>query len=226
MTDPYREWDAAYLLGALSPEDRRAYEEHLVGCQECSAEVASLAGVPGMLAVLSPDRAADTISPPSPNLMPGLVRAAEQSRRRAYRRIAAVVGAAAATAAAIAVAVAVPMVNDRPGDQTPVARGEVVSLAQTVASRLHAEVRIVDEPWGTTIETTCLYDQTTPGYQARGYALYVTDKHGKATQLATWYAGPGSTVTPSATTELHREEIRTVDIRSTESGRVLLKADL
>ena len=33
--DPYREWDAAYVLGALSPRDRRAFEQHLATCPAC-----------------------------------------------------------------------------------------------------------------------------------------------------------------------------------------------
>jgi hypothetical protein len=227
MTDPYREWDAAYLLDALSPNDRREYEAHLAGCPECSADVALLADVPGALAALPADRALATIGAPRaeiamPDLMPGLAAAVERDRRRGRRRFVALVAGVAAAAAAIAVAVTVPLTRDEP----PV-RGEVVALAQTVTSPLHADVRIVDQPWGARIETTCTYDEPpTPSDKARGYALYVTDKDGKATQIARWYAEPGSTVTPIGTTELHRDQIAVVDIRSTETGKVLLLARL
>ena len=47
--------DAAYVLGALSPVDRRAYEEHLRECSACQASVRSLAGLPGLLALTSAD---------------------------------------------------------------------------------------------------------------------------------------------------------------------------
>ena len=67
MSDPYREWDAAYLVGALSAKDRRVYEEHLHTCEECSAGVASLAGIPGVLAALPADRALATITADPPN---------------------------------------------------------------------------------------------------------------------------------------------------------------
>jgi len=50
--DRFREWDAAYVLGALSAEDRHAYERHLPGCPACAAAVAELAGMPGILAAL------------------------------------------------------------------------------------------------------------------------------------------------------------------------------
>ena len=35
--DPYAEWDAAYVLGALSPAERLEFEGHLSGCGRCRA---------------------------------------------------------------------------------------------------------------------------------------------------------------------------------------------
>ena len=37
--DRYAEWDSAYVLGALSPSDRRSYERHLAECDACRAAV-------------------------------------------------------------------------------------------------------------------------------------------------------------------------------------------
>ncbi|ADG76391.1 putative transmembrane anti-sigma factor [Cellulomonas flavigena DSM 20109] len=48
-TDPYREWDAAYVLGALPPGERRDYEAHLATCDACRTAVGELAGLPGLL---------------------------------------------------------------------------------------------------------------------------------------------------------------------------------
>ena len=48
-TDPYREWDAAYVLGALPPGERREFEEHLATCDACRAAVGEIAGLPGLL---------------------------------------------------------------------------------------------------------------------------------------------------------------------------------
>ncbi|WP_406832263.1 zf-HC2 domain-containing protein [Pedococcus sp. KACC 23699] len=56
-TDQYAEWDAAYVLGALSGDDRAQYEEHLAGCARCRAAVGELAGLPGLLGQLSPAEA-------------------------------------------------------------------------------------------------------------------------------------------------------------------------
>ena len=45
---------AAYVLGALTPAERQAFESHLAMCAECAAEVRSLAPVAGSLAHLVP----------------------------------------------------------------------------------------------------------------------------------------------------------------------------
>lgn len=116
MTDQFREWDAAYLLGALSPGDRRAFEQHLASCPECAASVSSMAGVPGVLAVLPSDRALATIAPQAlaphgPDLMPGLVHAAEQRQRRTKRRAVVVAAAAVATAAVACIGFFVPRIR-------------------------------------------------------------------------------------------------------------------
>jgi Putative zinc-finger len=65
-TDQYTEWDAAYVLGALSPSERREYENHLAGCAGCQGAVAELAGLPGLLAQVPPGEAlALDAQPPS-----------------------------------------------------------------------------------------------------------------------------------------------------------------
>ncbi|MEU8223425.1 zf-HC2 domain-containing protein [Kribbella sp. NPDC048915] len=215
MSDPYRDWDAAYLLGALSAKDRRLYEEHLSACAECSAAVASLAGVPGVLAALPADRAMAAIPDP-PNLLPDLARTVQRDRRRQRIRFAALTTGIAVAAAVIGALVMIPLTRDQP-------KGDYVVLAQTVSSKLSADARLVPEPWGTTIEISCRYDElATPSERARGYELYVTDTSGHVELIASWTSSPGTTVKPAATTKLRRNEISALDIRSSETGRVLL----
>ncbi len=40
--DEMREWSGLYIVGALAPDDRAAFEAHLAGCAECRAEVRAL----------------------------------------------------------------------------------------------------------------------------------------------------------------------------------------
>jgi anti-sigma factor RsiW len=88
VTDPFLTDDAAYVLGALPPQDRAAFEEHLQGCAQCSAAVAELAGVPGLLGRVSAEDARGFVDPdrapvPVPEtLLPRLQRSVRQRRRR------------------------------------------------------------------------------------------------------------------------------------------------
>ena len=97
----FADWDSAYVLGALSPAERREYEEHLETCETCRRSVAELSPIPGLLARLSVERAeallVDDQAPaaPRPELLDAVRR---EGRRRGIRRtrILIAVGAAAA----------------------------------------------------------------------------------------------------------------------------------
>src|SRR5271154_7455994 len=74
----YSTWDAAYVLGSLSPADRREFEGHLSVCPFCSQAVAELSGMPALLSKLDSDTVASindqTAEPPmAPNLLPSLM---------------------------------------------------------------------------------------------------------------------------------------------------------
>ncbi|MDQ1526197.1 MAG: hypothetical protein QOG18_810, partial [Microbacteriaceae bacterium] len=55
------------------------------------------------------------------------------------------------------------------------------------------------------------------------YSMWVTDAAGTSTEIATWSAGPGQTAEPAGTTSVPFDQIATVDIRSVDSGKVLLQ---
>ena len=48
----YAMWDAAYVLGSLSPGDRREFEAHMANCPACRHAVAKLSGMPAILSQL------------------------------------------------------------------------------------------------------------------------------------------------------------------------------
>ena len=221
-TDPYRQWDAAYVLGALSTTERLEFERHLATCQECSAAVAELAGLPGLLAKVS-ESDIGAVPPPVPHLLPRLARAARRHRVRS--RMLAIGAAVVAAAAAAVLAIVIPLAQ--PDTTAPVARQ--ATLSQVVQSPLSADIRLISLNWGTRVDVTCRYTAAGPsGYHAPAvdYAMYVTDGGGRSSQVATWASEPGSTVTLSGATSLKADAIRSVDVRSVRSGRVLLKTTL
>ena len=98
MTDPFREWDVAYVLGSLSPSDRKAYEHHLADCPACEREVGRLAGTAGLLSRVPVDWAVASLTTPR---IPAtvLTRPARRSRlavAAATILVAAVIGAVVA----------------------------------------------------------------------------------------------------------------------------------
>ena len=36
MNDEFSDWDAAYVAGLLSPDERRSFERHLAECPACA----------------------------------------------------------------------------------------------------------------------------------------------------------------------------------------------
>ena len=59
----YREWAAAYVLGALEPGERAEFETHLAICGECRDEVTAFAPIPGLLARVDPGEVGETPLP-------------------------------------------------------------------------------------------------------------------------------------------------------------------
>ena len=104
MADGIHELTAGYALDALDGDERRAYEEHLAGCERCRDDLASFWDVTSALAV------AASGPEPSPELRERVlasVRAEPQNvvplapRRRGY--VLPAVAAVAAVAAAVAI---------------------------------------------------------------------------------------------------------------------------
>lgn len=102
--EAFADWDAAYVLGSLSPSDRRAYEQHQTGCSLCREAAAELADMPGLLSVMSHEEAGQVFgqhaiktagSPPADVAETGL---RSRRRRRAFTIAAAVALLAGGTA--------------------------------------------------------------------------------------------------------------------------------
>lgn len=216
--------DGAYILGALGPADRAAFEAHLAECSECRAAVAELAPTAGLLSRLSAERAravgaedAHVASPaPDPALRGRVVHAAR--RRRARRRLAWTLAASVAL-----VGVAVPSVIAVSGALQPA--GTVYALDDIGGAPLEASVKLTSVPWGTRIDLVCQYTGEVLDAPPGGwpYALAVTDGAGSTSVLSTWRAGPGSTTELSAGTDLAATDIDAVEIRTVEGDRVVMR---
>jgi hypothetical protein len=219
--DPFTHDDAAYVLGALSPSQRRAFEEHLESCPSCARSVRGLAGLPGLLSGLPAEAYADPGDrPPVPDTMlPTLLHRVRRTRRRT--RWLTLAGAAAAAVVLVA-ALTAAVTADRP---EVVHRGPVAAPAQTMQQvrqdQLTATVSLQQVAWGTKMHLACRYagSWVQPG---ASYALRVHTKDGQTQQVATWKALPDKTMQLDAATSVDPVDIASVDVVLTGSDRPLL----
>lgn len=231
--DRYCEWDAAYVLGALSPAERREFEDHLKLCERCSVAVVELAAMPGLLGSLPADDALGMLETKAselvtPDQTPASILPRLTARVRKRRRIR--TGTVAGVAAAAAIFVSASVVSDA---LNPPAQPSVsLSLQQAVPSPLTANIELTSVEWGTRVEMICDYRAATSpdggsslGSRTR-YGLYVTDNVGTATRVSTWTSSPGETVTVPGSIDTPLSDITALEVRSLDTGKTLLARNI
>ena len=179
-----------YLLGAIEPAQRAQTGRHLAACPPCRAELAGLAGLPGLLRKVAASEALrlppEQTGPPGPPLSALLGRAAQVRRRRKLATAAAVITTSAAAASGLlALHAARPPAAAGP-------RWAVTAQAANPATRAWAAVRYTPEKWGTELEvqvagvaagTRCQLRVAGPhGQQAAAGSWTI-----RARQQATWF---------------------------------------
>jgi hypothetical protein len=225
---PHEHEDGAYVLGALSSEDRAAFERHLPGCQACARSVRDLAGLPGLLArvpveILDPD---EQPIPVPETLLPALVRRVRRSQRRRTW----VAGGLVAAAAAVAVgAVGVTTWGDEePPSASPSATASPQPLQPVGGQPISGWLSLTEVGWGTRLDLTCSYSEEEAEdnpYRVEGpptYTMYVTRTDGSTEQVASWKALPGRTMHLTAATAADADDIAEVEVRS-EGGTTVLE---
>jgi hypothetical protein len=181
----------AYMLGSLSPTDRREFEDHLTGCVECRREVAHLAVVPGLLARLEPGTvraiAGDARTPRpaevTESILSGVltrVQAERAAHRRRHRWQA--IGAGL-TAAMLAVTAAV-ITNTLDETKTSTAPTTVWLTAMYPVvndTPINAEVALVPIRGGSLVTLHCTYRTWTgsdpPGRQTLGLVIFARSEN-------------------------------------------------
>ena len=216
--DPFAKYDAAYLLGALAPEDRQAFVEHLRTCADCSRSVNELAGLPGLLARVPADLLPDSAGAAEPpeTLLPSLLDTVRRGTRRRRRWTAA--GFAVAAAAAVFALVAI-VTGPRP--QAPVAASApAVTLAPVTTTPIRATAQLQPVAWGTKIVLRCTYASGAP-YGTETYSLVVLDRSGRTEQVATWNAVVGQESVVQGATSWTATDISALEVRTADGEPVL-----
>ena len=241
IPDKFAQWDAAYVLGALSPAERREFEEHLASCPSCQAAVSELAAVPGLLAQLSPaDAAMLALADDSPesaetpeltdaqagvieqgppaSLLPKMIKKARTRRRRIVAAVAGIAAAVLLVIGGLTAATGLLPLRDNP---------QRVAFSQVVPSAMVAVADIIPGQSGTEIKVECQYgelNEPTPGAGHETYSIFVVDRSGNASEIKEWPATPNKLMRPSGTTPLKVSEIADLEIRQTDTDEVVLRA--
>ena len=221
VNDPFITYDAAYVLGALSPEERADYEKHLRDCDTCASAVRELAGMPGLLAQVDPPVSGlPQTGPPPEELLPDVLRRVRRGRRLRNAVTATSAGVAVAACVALGVVVALPASTPPPAPP---------STAMTLLGQfpVQAAARLVPADWGTQVDMSCSYDAeaTRETHEGRDYVLVAIGRDGTVATLATWLALPSNTARIVVGTTMKPSDIQALEIRSTK-GLPLLRLSL
>lgn len=202
-SDPFVHDDAAYVLNALEPDERAAYEQHLTTCAACRSRLREVQDLPDLLAGIDADEI-EAFDPPPDTLLPGLLRRAGVQRRRQRR----VMGALAAVAAACLIAVVVSFWPS--GSSTPAAPPQH-SFAAVAQSPVRATASLAATSWGTAIDVHCSY---IPGVfeGSYRYGLVAYDRSGNAHRLGDWTLPPDRNIDYSTGTALTPAQIARLEI--------------
>ncbi|WP_394937973.1 anti-sigma factor family protein [Psychromicrobium sp. YIM B11713] len=231
--DRFAEWDAAYVLGSLSPKDRHDFEEHLSLCGSCRKAVTELAGLPGILAALPVGQAEELLAPPPPphqsaaEVLPLLADRVRRDKRR-KRLFTAVAGLAVAAAAVAVTVVVVPRESQA---QTQQALAVPLNFTAVDAANFTVTGKALPVAWGTQLEWVCKHfdggsGQPYYGSGSNSYQLVVTDKQGQETVAASWKSTKDPEIFPVATIMVPVSQIAKIEVRWADTGEVAVRAQL
>jgi Putative zinc-finger len=224
--------DGAYVLGALSPAERAAYERHLATCSFCREAVAEIAVLPGLLGRLD---AADfaklldpTLSQPPPaNRTPRLVSAAQTTRRRERKkmrvRILSTAMAAAVVALIVGIGVVFLMGSDTPGPAPEAPTVAMTPIDATVPVSAH--VNLVGAPGGTKIDLVCFYNRNSPELKPYTVRLMAYGADDDQEQIGSWVAAPGKEFSMSGVTHFTAGTLSRLELVRND-GTALLAYDV
>ncbi|KKW61999.1 hypothetical protein ABQF17_14720 [Mycolicibacterium elephantis] len=214
--DNLADWDAAYVLGALSVDERRIYEDYLAANPQALAELTDLAEMPGILGALSREEALELagIADEAPAVdhhdnVASLARAAAERQRRSRRTV---LAGAVAVAAALAIVGGVVGATVFPRESDQVQTVAMAPMQPGQREGLTAQLAVTEKQWGTELRWSCEYSKDWARNVA-SYDIVVTTHDGTQTVVGSWRPAGDESTGLSAATSIAASAIHTVDIR-------------
>jgi hypothetical protein len=222
--DNLAEWDAAYVLGALSLEERRTYENYLAANPARAAELTELAGMPGILNALSRDEAVALTdlagAPPVESRPDNVASLAQAAAKRQHRSRRTWLVAAVGSAAALLIAGGIVGATVFPQSSAPTQTVAMQAMQPTPRGGLTAELAVTEKKWGTELNWACQYTKDW-SRNVDSYDIVVTTHDGVQQTVGSWKPAGDEATGLSAATSIPTKQIRTVDIRVTGSNEPL-----
>ncbi|MEU1006005.1 MULTISPECIES: zf-HC2 domain-containing protein [Streptomyces] len=202
---------AAYALGVLDEAEAFRFEDHLMECPRCAAEVTEFGPTTRQLMLYrrSTPRFVHPMAQPGPRMLDGLLAEVATRRRAGRRRL------LFALAASVVFAASVPGI-------AMMAEGSAEEQPRTVAATdtrtgVWAQVTTAEEASGSQVEL-----KVKDGSGPRACHLVIIGHNGTEETATSWH-GPGRDDHPNtmmASSSLHPEDIARYEIRSA-AGEVL-----
>ncbi len=231
--DTYRDWDAAYVLGALSPDDRRTYEAFLAENPDRAKDVSEISGIPGLLKGLSLSAALALTTDVSlqekrsdvPADVSSLTRSLRVRRRKA--RVIYTVALLSIAASTLLIGLRVGQDQGKVSGATASERTIVssVAMASNEPNTVAANLSATRKPWGTLLDINCTYSSRWSN-RAETLDLVITTTTGARVLVATWASAGHAAKGIAAATQLPVDEIRSISIQDGRTHAKLATARL
>nr|WP_296072235.1 zf-HC2 domain-containing protein [uncultured Actinoplanes sp.] len=228
--------DGAYVLGALSPAERAAYERHLATCSFCREAVADMSVLPDLLSRLDAKEFAKLLDPSltpgdqgRPPVHPGasLRDLATASRRRDKGktfRVRAWSTLAAVVFVALIVVGVVSWAHDSgaPAASSPPGPAMTMTAVEST-SPITAKVRLTGTTGGTRVDMVCSYSNAATRPNTFRLIAYGPDEEKE--QIGSWLATPGVDFPMEAVTHFARGSLSRLELVRYD-GKVMLAYDV
>jgi hypothetical protein len=217
--------DGAYVLGALAPAERAAYEQHLSGCASCREAVAQVAVLPGLLRRLGPQEATQPLTE-SVDRLPRLIERMTVARRKRGRQSRLTTASLVALCLALLAGLAITVLTDDYPHSSVWNNPAMVAMRQVNSdTEVTAEVAVREVTGGVEVAMHCRYPADGRSAKAWTYRLVALGSDGGSEQVGSWVATPGYDVTLTGTTRYGMKDLVRLELRARD-GTPLLAYDL